>query len=107
MPQQSDAAWQRIVALGSQLAEAIESGDEALASELAADRHRCVVRFFEDFPPQPDTAEQQLSLIRGLIASNERLAQSGRMRLAQVVGSSANTRHLQKAMNAYREQDSG
>lgn len=106
LPEEMQASWERIEGLGRQLADALQGDDDATnARDLAVQRHREVVRFFEEWPADSRSASLRLSLLHGLNAANEKLVQRGRVMLVEAAGSSASTRHNQRAINAYHAQE--
>ena len=106
-PDELRAAWERIEGIGRQLADALQGDDALKARELALQRHREVVGFFEAWPADSRSAPLRLSLLHGLNAANEKLVQRGRVLLADAAGTSASTRHNQRAIHAYHAQDPG
>ena len=107
LPANLQAAWERIEELGKRLAAALQDDAAMDARDLAVQRHREVVGFFEAWPADSRSAPLRLSLLHGLNAANEKLVQRGRVLLADAAGTSASTRHNQRAIHAYYAQDPG
>ena len=106
LPDELRAAWERIEGIGRQLADALQGDDALNARDLAVQRHHEVVRFFDAWPAESRSASLRLSLLHGLNASNEKLVHRGRVLLAEAAGTSASTRHKQRAISAYHAQES-
>lgn len=105
LPEELRPQWERIEGLGRQLADALQGEDALNARELAVQRHRELSGFFEAWPVDSRSASLRLSLLHGLNASNEKLVQHGRVLLADAAGTSASTRHHQRAIHAYHAQE--
>ena len=105
LPDELRAAWERIEGIGRQLADALQGDDALKARELALQRHREVVGFFEAWPADARSASLRLSLLHGLNAANEKLVHRGRVLLTEAAGTSASTRHKQRAITAYHAQE--
>ncbi len=105
LPNELRPKWELIEGLGRQLADALQGDDALNARDLAMQRHREVVGFFEAWPADLRSASLRLSLLHGLNASNEKLVHRGRVLLAEAAGTSASTRHNQRAIHAYHAQE--
>ena len=105
LPANLQAAWVRIEELGKRLAAALQDDAAMDARDLAVQRHREVVGFFEAWPADARSASLRLSLLHGLNAANEKLVHRGRVLLTEAAGTSASTRHKQRAITAYHAQE--
>ena len=105
LPSAMREAWTRIGSCDELLSAAINSDSAEDFADLAEQRNREIVSFFERFALCPETAELRYALLEELMRRNERLVAETRRRLESVAEASAQARLARRAIGVYHEHE--